>query len=77
MNMKDVRLSEAQIDAMSKLYLALDPEWIKDEFGVQRSNVIKAAIANIEKPVFNSGKPMHEQGRRATSPYTLPLEAPS
>ncbi len=70
-------LTGRQIEALSQLYMWLDKDDIKEEFGVQRANVIRDAIANIEKPLFNSGKPMHERGRLATDKYTLPLEAPS
>jgi hypothetical protein len=53
----------------------LDKDALKQQFGVRRFKVLEAAIEKIEAPVFNDGKAMHEQGRPATDPYTLPLEA--
>jgi hypothetical protein len=70
-----MHITDKQIEAISELYRELDPDWIKERFGVRRFNVIQAAVEAIETPLYNSGKPMHERGRPAQSPYTLPLEA--
>lgn len=71
----NITLTEIQVRAISDLYLGLDKDALKEQFGVRRFRVLEAAIAKIEAPVFNDGKAMHERGRPATDPYTLPLEA--
>jgi hypothetical protein len=70
----DIRLTKAQILAISKVFMKLEDEWLEELLGRRRFLTLKDAIGRIEAPVFNDGKAMHEQGAPAQSPYTLPLE---
>lgn len=70
-----VHITERQIEEISLLYREQDLDAVKDHIGVRRFQVLEAAIAAVEAPRFNSGKPMHLRGRLAESPFTLPLEA--
>jgi hypothetical protein len=71
----DIRLTKVQIEAISEVFMNLDDAWLEELLGRRRFLTLKDAVGRIEAPVFNSGKPMHERGAKATNPYTLPLEA--